>query len=91
MSGYRRGIRRAFGELLTERPNLRLVELPNSSHVGLTGHDAATTAAVITRFLQDLTNAAVYTRISRDDGGAQASTHSRSGCVESGSSCRDGR
>ena len=39
---------------MTERPNLRLAELPDSTHVGLIGRDADPTAAIITRFLQDL-------------------------------------
>ena len=53
MAAYRRGLLRAFAELVTERPKVSLVEMPDSDHVGLTGRDAVKTAAVIDRFLQD--------------------------------------
>jgi len=54
MAGYRRGLLRAFAELMTERQTVRLVELPESDHVGLTGRHATDTARVITTLLQEV-------------------------------------
>ena len=54
MAAYRRGLQRAFAQLRDERPNVTLVEAPDSTHVALLNRDAATTAAVMAGFLDDV-------------------------------------
>jgi hypothetical protein len=54
MAAYRRGLLRALDELAAERPNLKVVQLPEADHVGLTGADAPAVAEIIRVFLDGL-------------------------------------
>jgi pimeloyl-ACP methyl ester carboxylesterase len=51
MAAYRRGIVRALDALAGERPNVRIVELPETTHAGLTSRHAAAVATAIEDFL----------------------------------------
>lgn len=52
MAAYRRGIVRALTELSGDHPNVRVVELPDTTHAGLTGRHARVVAAAIETFLE---------------------------------------
>jgi pimeloyl-ACP methyl ester carboxylesterase len=55
MAGYRRGTMRALTELAAERPNVRVVELPDTDHNGLSGRHAPAVATAMTAFLETVT------------------------------------